>query len=184
MLTVIERMKGGFGKFLCDCGNIRIGRYSPVKTGAVKSCGCFRHGLARTPAYNSWSAMLARCCRPHKHYGARGISVCDQWKRNFPQFLADMGPRPDGMSLDRWPNVNGNYEPGNCRWATVKEQNRNKRNNTMVSIEEETRCLSEWCEILDVQQHTIVNMVNQGRAISTHDAFASIITKRLEEALS
>ena len=91
------------------------------------------HTVGRTysPTYQSWQAMLARCRYPHrdvdKKHSARGITVCDRWQ-SFASFLTDMGERLDGTTLDRWPNPNGNYEPGNCRWATPIDQARNRRN--------------------------------------------------------
>jgi hypothetical protein len=88
------------------------------------------HGLSNTPTYNSWSSMWARCTRPamdnYDRYGGRGIKVCKRWKK-FSTFLADMGERPEGMTLDRV-NPNGDYKPSNCKWATVGEQARNRRN--------------------------------------------------------
>lgn len=92
------------------------------------------HGHAprrnQTSTYRCWAAMMRRCSNPHTkdypEYGGRGIAVCDHW-RQFEQFLSDMGERPDGLSIDRFPNNDGNYEPGNCRWATPTEQARNRR---------------------------------------------------------
>lgn len=94
------------------------------------------HRMTGTPTYYAWSAMITRCTNPRnprwKNYGGRGISVCERWLK-FENFLVDMGPRPDGMkgqrslySIDRWPNPNGDYEPSNCRWATVDQQKLNK----------------------------------------------------------
>lgn len=89
----------------------------------------YKHGWADTPTYWSWSGMLSRCRDPrnasYKHYGVRGITVCERW-HDFENFLADMGPRPDGKTLDRI-NGDGNYEPGNCRWAAKAEQDANRR---------------------------------------------------------
>lgn len=126
----------------CECGTERVvGRHVLLDTrNEQKSCGCWRrerialanrtHGMTDTPTYDSWQSMLTRCLNPKhrefKYWGGRGITVCDRW-RVFENFLADMGERPDGQTLDRWPDKNGNYEPGNCRWATPEEQSNNRR---------------------------------------------------------
>lgn len=93
--------------------------------------GIPRFGIPPTPTYSTWIAMKARCYNRKdigfKYYGGRGITVCDAWKNNFEVFLADMGLRPKGMTLDRFPDNDGNYEPGNCRWATPKQQSNNQR---------------------------------------------------------
>jgi hypothetical protein len=90
-----------------------------------------RHGYSGTPTYNVWCNMVARCTRPQdsswKWYGARGIDVCDRWREDFVNFLADMGEKPDGMTLDRWPDNDGDYEPDNCRLATPLMQARHTR---------------------------------------------------------
>lgn len=96
--------------------------------------GYIRHGHASngelSPTYRTWRSMMLRCDHPsqdsYQYYGERGITVCDRWRDSFESFLADMGERPDGKSIDRV-DVNGNYEPGNCRWATASEQRRNQR---------------------------------------------------------
>ncbi len=89
-----------------------------------------KHGKCRTPEWRSWQSAIGRCERPsmpsYPDYGGRGIAMCDRWRRDFSAFLADMGARPAGTTLDRI-DPNGDYEPGNCRWATLSEQNRNKR---------------------------------------------------------
>ena len=129
----------------CDCGVITLAARTNLVTGKTQSCGCLQrelvakrlrqHGHAlkngKTPTYGSWMAMLQRCHNPAnkrwKYYGGRGIKVCDRW-RVFKNFLADMGERPIGMTLDRWPDASGDYRPDNCRWATPTQQSRNRRN--------------------------------------------------------
>ena len=124
----------------CDCGRNCITRSSSLISGNTQSCGClkstlassihFRHGRCHSPEYNSWYGMLQRCENPnhssYDHYGGRGIKVCTRWHK-FENFYADMGRKPGpGYSIDRIDN-DGDYEPDNCRWATVKEQNMNQR---------------------------------------------------------
>jgi len=126
----------------CKCGNTKIVWISELKrgSGGTGSCGCYRseilrthaitHGLSNTIEYRRWRGMITRCENPRyarfKDYGGRGIKVCKRWRESFLNFLKDMGKRPDGMSLDRI-NVNGNYEPQNCRWASRKDQMNNMR---------------------------------------------------------
>lgn len=128
----------------CDCGTERSVRIDILRNGAVVSCGCYNadtlsaratvHGHARdgaeTPTYRTWHGMLQRCSNPANKkwpdYGGRGIRVCDRWAQSFEAFVADMGERPDGKTLDRL-DPHGDYTPDNCRWATVAEQNRHKR---------------------------------------------------------
>jgi len=99
--------------------------------------------------------MLARCTNPNraawKHYGGRGITVCDRWRHGedgrsgFECFLSDMGPRPQGKTLDRHPNKAGNYEPGNCRWATWIQQQNNRTDNVLITAVGRTQTRAEWC---------------------------------------
>ncbi len=116
--------------------------------------------LELTPEYVAWKGMRDRCrhsTRPdYPHYGGRGIQVCERWQTDFAAFLADVGPRPSKYhSLDRYPDVNGNYEPGNVRWATYKEQCRNRRNTLYLTINGETKPLIEWAEIAGIRADTL-----------------------------
>jgi hypothetical protein len=108
--------------------------------------------------------MVARCTNPkhraYKSYGGRGITVCARW-RSFTNFLADMGEKPEGLSLDRI-DYNGNYEPDNCRWATDKQQARNKRNSSHITLNGETHTISEWAEILHIHPATISDRLQHG----------------------
>lgn len=106
----------------------------------IKTDSPLRHGQSKTALYRLWRGMIARCYNPARHnfarYGGRGITVCDAWLRDFPRFVADVGPRPSRRhSLDRYPDGNGDYEPGNVRWATLVEQASNKRNNRLVPVD-------------------------------------------------
>lgn len=122
---------------LCDCGNTTVALGCNLVKGNTKSCGCLHleaithHGGTKDSSlgYESWRMMRQRCLNPkytqYKDYGGRGISICPEWD-TFEKFTADMGPRPEGYTLER-NNNDGNYELGNCRWATRQEQNKNKR---------------------------------------------------------
>lgn len=171
-------------KCQCKCGKIVVILGSSLRTGNTTSCGCLRtdflttgvanrrHGLSRTPTYEAWKAMFQRCYNPkHKSYGdygGRGITVCERWRESFDNFLADMGERPKGKhSIDRFPNQNGNYEPGNCRWATWKEQHRNRRNNMLVTSNGVTKTAPEWSEETGVTAPTIKWRAKRKKPIDT-----------------
>ena len=124
------------------------------------------NGVSKTKIYYVWQSMIKRCHNPNdksfSRYGGRGISVCDRWRKSFDAFNLDMGLRPEGLTLDRIDST-GNYEPSNTRWATYKEQARNTRRNHLHTIDGVTRCLAEWCEILDEPWTTVKKRVAAGR---------------------
>lgn len=130
------------------------------------------HGRSRTRAYEIWKSMRARCENLRhpgfKNYGGRGIAVCRRW-RKFENFLADMGEPAAGLTLDRFPNKDGHYQPGNCRWANLTEQHRNKRNNLVI----DGLCLAAWMERATVSRRTVSRRLAAGwpieRAISETD---------------
>ena len=146
-----------YWKCRCKCGTIGFVTLYNLRSGGSKSCGCLRdelarnahltHGMYGTPTYISWCLMLARCRGSNQHYGGRGIRVCARWRKSFTAFFADMGIRPSKRhSIDRFPNMNGDYKPDNCRWATTKQQSRNRRNNRLVTAFGQTKPLVQWTE--------------------------------------
>ncbi len=154
---------------LCDCGTIRIVRAVRLRNGTSTSCGCWvsekmrvattTHDNHNTKAYFAWQAAKWRCLNPaHRsfaNYGGRGIKICKRWLK-FENFLKDMGNPPTKRhSLDRFPDNNGDYKPGNCRWATTREQHRNMRTNRLLTFRGETMCLTAWSERLGIKRNTI-----------------------------
>lgn len=123
-----------------------------------------KHGMEGTPTYKTWRAMRSRCQntddKDYKNYGARGISVCLRWEE-FAAFVADMGVRPLDATIDRI-DVNGNYEPSNCRWATAVEQSRNKRQNVMVSFNGKTQCIAAWADEIGLERKTLEYRIRAG----------------------
>lgn len=117
-----------------------------------------------SPTYNTWVNMIGRCTRPYHHgfarYGAQGVTVCDRWL-TFSNFLADMGERPVKTTLDRLDGARG-YEPGNCRWATIQEQQGNTRSNVMATHDGRTQCVSAWARELGMNKDTLADRLKRG----------------------
>ena len=168
---------------VCSCGRRRAVRVASLVSGITKSCGCLvpdtmrkrstSHGMSATPTYQTWRAMIRRCHEATEpsfaRYGARGIKVCERWRR-FEAFVEDMGHKPEGLSLDRIDN-NGDYAPHNCRWATPKQQQRNRRCTSKLSVAGETKSAAEWAERTGIPVGAIRNRMKAGwdanRIIST-----------------
>lgn len=162
---------------VCDCGATTIVPANMLRSGNTKSCGCLRaegmskvslrHGATRGKrprSYGVWQGMRARCLDPlHPNYGGRGITVCDRWN-DYSNFAEDMGEPLRGATLDRIDNDQG-YSPENCRWATMKEQSRNRRSNRRVTYRGETRALIEWAEISGINFGTLKSRLNRGWAV-------------------
>lgn len=154
----------------CDCGTILDVTGNNLKRGLSRSCGCLKrelagthsitHGMTESPEYRKWRSAKLRCFTPstarYPMYGGRGITMRDAWRDSFEQFFADMGECPKGMELDRI-DVNGNYEPGNCRWVTRSENMRNRQNAIHVIHEGKTIPLKELSERSGIKYETLVN---------------------------
>jgi hypothetical protein len=130
------------------------------------------HGMSGSPEYRCWESMIRRCTNPKstdfKNYGGRGITICDRWRASFEAFYADVGSRPSpDHSLDRYPDVNGNYEPGNVRWATRTDQARNRRSNRIVEIDGEKMSLAEAAERTGTSYSTAKKRLHRGASITS-----------------
>lgn len=173
LLAISSRYDGKrrMWKCLCDCGNGCEVDASKLNTGHTKSCGCLHreaistHRSTYSPEYRAWQAMKSRCTNHsnvgYKHYGGRGISVCDSWKESFEQFLLDMGLKPTpSHSIERL-DVNGDYEPSNCVWASVEIQKRNRRNTKLITFNGVTKTLTEHAEDNGLNSGTVWVRINE-----------------------
>ncbi len=161
----------------CSCGTVKPVMYGTLTSGHSESCGCLRgeqlrsralkHGRSKSRLYHAWQQMRDRCYNEArsawKHYGGRGITVCEKWNTSFEAFAADMGEPGYGESLDRFPDMNGNYEPGNCRWATVQEQASNRRDNVWFDWGGEKRTLTDIARMEGVAYCSFRNRVVQDK---------------------
>jgi hypothetical protein len=182
-LTAVERVAGQPGyrtrwRCRCECGVIKSIEPANLKSGRIRSCGCLQkeqqetggtnltHGMRDSSEYATWCAMKRRCRNPsessYQYYGGRGIVVCPEWLDNFERFYADMGPRPEGTTLDRFPDKNGNYEPGNCRWATDTEQANNMRSNVLLVHDGRSLTMMEWSKETGLSYHMIRLRLRRG----------------------
>lgn len=192
-LTVVkatDRKRGNATIYecICQCGKTVFTDKYKLQTGHTKSCGCFKldnlsaiklkHGMAKTPEYKSWAGMKERCSnaslKGYRNYGGRGIKVCERWLNSFEAFFADMKKKPSPKhSLDRI-DVNGDYSPENCRWATDREQAANRRDTTKYLFNGEMMALSHIAEIVKIPQTTLCRLVRRkGMTIE------SVISSRL-----
>lgn len=179
MLTAIKRVEdkvSSTGKHYvmwlckCDCGNDKVVARSALVKNETRSCGCLKgesHGMSNTRLNEIWMGMKRRCNDPqrkdYKNYGGRGIKVCDEWEKSFIAFRdwALTNGYNDTLTIERM-DVNGNYEPENCTWATREEQANNKRDNRFLTYNGKTQTVSQWSRELDISENTIRNRINQG----------------------
>ena len=169
---------------VCDCGTEKSVPVGHLYRGAITSCGCAKkerasklrdinttHGATRgsnrTPTYLSWASMRLRCNNPnatgYERYGGVGITICPRWDGpdGFPNFLSDMGVRPDGFSLDRIDNQKG-YSPENCRWADMATQKRNRKNSVLITHDGQTKSAAEWARLLGTHRNNILRRLKRG----------------------
>jgi hypothetical protein len=169
----------------CDCGTVKFIRPRSLWPRGVQSCGCLqkevasalgsvvnlKHGHSKkdnpVPEYRVYATMLSRCYNPNSSkfatYGGRGISVCDRWRGDggYERFIADMGRRPDGGSLDRI-DPNGHYEPANCRWASMIEQQNNRRSNVFLEMDGRRQTLTQWAREYGINAGTLRTRLETG----------------------
>lgn len=177
-LTAVKRIrvKGkSMWLFNCDCGNQKEALPAPVRNGHTTSCGCrqkecrnhTKHGESKTRLFSTWQSMKDRCnnskSKFYKNYGGRGIKICEEWG----EFIAFrdwslLNGYSDNLSIDRI-NNDGNYEPSNCRFTTHSIQNRNKRNNVYIKINEETKTLTDWAEMLNIKPWVAIHRRSLGK---------------------
>lgn len=169
----------------CSCGVRYVTSSSVLNNPRTKSCGCYlneirgkatiTHGATQSSEYEIWCGIKRRCLNPdddaYPDYGGRGVTVCEEWRDSFQKFLEDVGLRPSPEhSIDRFPNNNGNYEPGNIRWATRKEQANNRRSSRLITAQGETKTLMQWGESSGLGWATIKGRLDLGwtpeRAVS------------------
>ena len=189
-LTVLKEVEKKNKKIMylckCDCGNTCIVQGNNLRSGHTKSCGCLKsevlvekatiHGKSDSRLYHIWEAMKQRCTNyknsAYNNYGGRGVFICKDWLvfTNFRQW-ALMSGYSENLSIDRIDN-NGGYEPSNCRWATIKEQDNNKRNNILLTFEGETKTLAQWGECKKIPYKVLYQRIKHlrwtvERALST-----------------
>ena len=186
-LTALYRLHNTKGRVkwlcVCKCGNLVEVTSHDLQQNNTKSCGCLHteilvkrnkinatHGQSHARIYRTWTNIRDRCYNNvnpnYNNYGGRGIAVCDEWKDNFQAFYdwSMANGYDDTLTIDRVDNNKG-YEPNNCRWATQKQQARNRRSNRNYTINGETYCLSKWCEIYNINYQTAVYRLNHNWTI-------------------
>lgn len=189
-LTVVKRVgtdnqRNPMWLCKCDCGNEKVIRGNGLKSGNTKSCGClakenaqqrlkflnYKTGQYKSRLYRIWTSMKTRCyndnnSETYKRYGARGITVCDEWRDNFKAFYdwAMANGYTDELTIDRIDN-DGNYCPENCRWVTLQIQNRNRRTTRIITFNGKTQCMLDWANELGVKVNTMIARFHRGWSV-------------------
>ena len=175
-LTALHKVEETNNKYYycrCDCGNVVTVLRTSLTSGNTKSCGClhreqlsernYKHGERNTRLYKTWISMKQRCSvhrDKYKQWEGRGIKVCDEWRESFTVFKdwAEANGYKEDLTIDRI-DVNGNYEPSNCRWITKQEQQFNKTNTRYFEYKGQKKCLAEWAEIFEMNKPTLYNRI-------------------------
>lgn len=160
-----------FWKCVCDCGSLPSVSHGALQSGRTKSCGClqldhvYKHGMHDTKEHQAWRDMKIRCLNPknkaYQNYGGRGITIHESWVNSFERFYQDVGPAEPGQWLERDDN-NGNYEPGNVRWATRDEQQNNRRQTIKVEFAGKTLSLAQWAKEIGVSKQVLYDRRRAG----------------------
>lgn len=183
-LIVLERLdkpsyKGASWLCKCDCGNSIIASSQSIRIGHTKSCGCYNkeirkqiciernttHNKSKTKVFHTWTNIRQRCNNPnisayHK-YGAKGIKVCERWN-SFENFFADMGNPPTNKHTIERIDSRGHYEPSNCKWATMEEQQNNRTNNRLIEYNKQKMTLQKWSKLMGIDRKTISRRIDNG----------------------
>lgn len=174
----------------CDCGKLSEHYYYDLLNGYAKSCGCLKkernlkHGQSQTRLYRIWSKMKQRCYNPnetcYERYGGRGVKVCDEWLNDFECFFdwAYSNGYTDKLTIDRI-DVNGNYEPSNCRWADTYQQSRNKRSNRIYTYHGKTLCLADWAKEYGINYSSLCKSISRGH--SFEETISRLVSLNQEE---
>ncbi len=174
----IRKRPDAFWMCKCDCGTVKAINGCRLRDGSTISCRCYiraklleirtTHGKRSNPMYSVWKAMIRRCSNSddpsYKNYGGRGIQVCESWK-NVETFFADMGTRPEGMTLERV-DVDAGYSPENCVWASRSQQGRNRRNNRIVNVFGVRKIMSDWAREMNISVGVLRYRIESGWTIS------------------
>lgn len=167
-----------FWNCLCVCGKTKNISSSCLRNNQTKSCGCLfiesasakgkakrTHGMAHTKTYRIWGGMKQRCYNPKNHkypsYGGLGITICQEWLNSFTQFLSDMGECPENMSIDRIDVAKGYYKE-NCRWATQKQQQNNRRDNVIITVGDSSMTMAQYCEAHKLNPDKVQQRLKRG----------------------
>lgn len=172
-LTALESLEHPKWLFQCACGRRKAINAYTVLRGTTNSCGCLKkgysnhktHGCYKTKEYNTWRSMRKRCLNPmdkdYPRYGGRGITICIQWD-SFETFLHDMGLAPTTKHTIERLDTNGDYNPKNCHWATMSEQNRNRSITHKITFQGKTQCLCDWAQELGIDKYVLSKRLQVG----------------------